>query len=258
MIPYRLNPLGIRVNEVIPLTLTAEQAGSTVTLNATGSPTVSGLHYRLGKSGEWLPYTIGTTITLTNVGDCVQFWNSATVLSIDSGNFVQFSMSGAIEASGTIQSLLNFSKNCYRSCFFNIMRGCASMITPPEFSATTLGDYCYYRALRECSSITNSPVLPAVTLAEGCYYEMCRDCSSLVSGGPIKANSLNNYSLAYLFYNCPNLAEIEVDFLSWAGTNIAQNWVSGVAAAGTFTKPTALSEEYGANRIPSGWTVVNK
>ena len=258
MIPYRMNPLGISVTERMPLTFTAVSAGSTVTLNATGSPTVSGLHYRLGKSGIWLPYTIGTTVTLANVGDSVQFWNSATALSIDTGNFVQFSMSGAIEASGTIQALLNFSKTCYDNCFFSIMRGCASMITPPEFSATTTGSYCYYRALRGCSSLVSSPAIPAKILSDGSCYEMCRDCSNMTSAGKIKSVTLGAYSLAYMFYNCPDLTEIEVNFLSWSGTYITQNWVSGVVAEGTFIKPTALPEEYGPNRIPSGWTVVNK
>ena len=74
MIPSKLNPMGINLTENLPLTLTAQQANSTVKLTATGSPTVSGLHYRLGKSGLWIPYTIGYTITLAHIGDCVQFW----------------------------------------------------------------------------------------------------------------------------------------------------------------------------------------
>lgn len=33
-------------------------------------------------------------------------------------------------------------------------------------------------------------------------------------------------------------------------------WLQGVAASGTFTCPAELSEERGASRIPSSWTVV--
>ena len=54
-----------------PLTFTAEAAGSTVKLTKNGSPTVDGVQYRIGTSGGWSPYTIDTTLTLTNVGDCV-------------------------------------------------------------------------------------------------------------------------------------------------------------------------------------------
>ena len=61
------------VDVVTPLTLTAEEAGSTVKLTATGSPTTSGLQYRTNENDEFATYTINTAITLNNVGDYVQF-----------------------------------------------------------------------------------------------------------------------------------------------------------------------------------------
>lgn len=36
------------------------------------------------------------------------------------------------------------------------------------------------------------------------------------------------------------------------------NWVKDVAETGIFYKPSDLPEEYGYNKIPSGWTVINK
>jgi len=61
-----------------------------------------------------------------------------------------------------------------------------------------------------------------------------------------------------MFYGCTKLSSIEVSFTSWTkATNQTYNWVYGVASSGTFTKPTALAEEYGTSRIPTGWTVVN-
>ena len=58
----------------IPLTLTAAAADSTVTLNAYGPSTqadLSGLQYRVGISGDWLPYQLGSTLTLAAIGDAV-------------------------------------------------------------------------------------------------------------------------------------------------------------------------------------------
>ena len=92
-----------------PLTLTAEEAGSTVKLTKQGSPTVDGVQYRIGTSGGWSPYTIDTTLTLTNVGDCVQFQNTLETLGTGDSNFVQFVMTGKIAASGNCMSMLNFS-----------------------------------------------------------------------------------------------------------------------------------------------------
>jgi hypothetical protein len=58
-----------------------------------------------------------------------------------------------------------------------------------------------------------------------------------------------------MFENCSNLSSIKVALTSWS--NYTSNWVKGVAATGTFYKLTALPEEFGTNRIPEGWTVVN-
>lgn len=281
MIPYRMNPLGISVSEVIPLTLTALSAGSTVTLNANGSPTVSGLHYRLGKSGTWLSYTPGSTITLANVGDSVQFWNSESVLSNSSSNYVQFAMTGQIAAKGNIQSLLNWSESCPNYCFYQMCYNCGPLVSAPDLPAMQLGNYCYSGLLR-ATSITALPDLPAQTLAFACYSTIAFQCSNLVSapmiagitpatscmgnalGGTaitaahIRLQTLTDYALNLTFSGCSALNQIEVDFTSWGTATATQNWVQNVAESGTFIKPTALPEEYGADRIPTGWTVVNK
>lgn len=308
MIPYRMNPLGITLVETIPLTFIAESAGSTVTLNATGLPTVSGLHYRRGKSGLWIPYTIGTTITLANIGDSVQFWNSADRLSSGTSNYVQFVMSGSVQAFGNVMSLLNYSSECPYGCFIYLFRGCGSLTSPAEISARTLAGQCY-QGMYYGSGIRTMPTLPAETLASQCYYEMFRECRSLIELAPIAASALATYCCSKMFYNCKSLSysptikavqsanncyyefmygcsavtsaqeirlqdlsreclysafngcsgisQISVSFTSWLD-GATNHWVNGVAASGTFIKPAALPEEYGENRIPTGWTVVNK
>lgn len=230
MIPYRLNPLGITVNENLPLTFTAEQAGSTVQLTKTGSPTVSGLHYRLGKSGAWLAYTIGDTITLSSIGDSVQFWNSNSALSTSDSDYVRFAMTGLIASSGNILSLLNYS----------------------EVSA-----YCFYDLFHYATSLTSLAGLPSLQLAAGCYNSLCRGCTRLQSV-KLPFTSFAAASCVTMFAGCSSLVSIEVAFTSWPAVSIIGSWVSGVAAEGTFIKPSALSENFSASRIPSGWTVVNK
>ena len=256
MIPYRLNPLGIRVNEVIPLTLTAEQANSTVKLTANGSPTVSGLHYRLGKSGAWLAYTIGTTITLTNVGDSVQFWNSADTLTTNSSNYVRFATSGKISCSGNIQSLLNFSDTCPQYCFWLLFLSNTALTSAPDMPAINVNDRSYSGTYSGCTGLIYAPkILPARTLYIETCYAMFVNCG--FSTAPIiKAETLGTDSLSAIFSNCRSLSRIEVSFSSW--NKLTSNWVANVAVSGTFIKPSALPEEYGEKRIPTGWTVVNK
>ena len=69
-----------------PLTFTAEEAGATIKFTKTGSPTVESIQYRIGTSGGWSPYTIDTTLPLTNVGDCVQFQNTLETIGTSESN----------------------------------------------------------------------------------------------------------------------------------------------------------------------------
>lgn len=283
MIPSLLRPLGISVRGKLPLTLTAQTANSTVTLNATGSPTVAGLQYRTGTSGPWLPYTIGTTVTLANADDSVQFWNSAESLSSSSSSYVYFAMNGAIKAQGNIQSLLNFSESCQSYCFFSLFTGCASLTSAPIFPAKTLADSCYratfngcsgmvtapelpalnlaancYRAMfLNCRGLVNAPDLPALNLAAYCYNSLFNGCSSLVIAPDLPAMTLEDNCYSFMFRYCTNLIRMSVSFETWysQGTSL---WTEDVHASGTFIKPAALPDVRGTSNIPASWTVVNK
>ena len=136
-----------------PLTFTAEEANSSVKLTKFGSPTVDGVQYRIGTSGGWSPYTIDTEITLTNVGDCVQFQNTLETLGTDSSNYVQFVMTGKIAASGNCMSMLNFSDKMTAYAFYYLFDGCTSLVNAPELPATVLVDYCYQNMFNECTKL---------------------------------------------------------------------------------------------------------
>ena len=98
-----------------------------------------------------------------------------------------------------------------------------------DLEQTTLADYCYTSMFYGCTGLTSAPELPATTLKTSCYASM--------------------------FNGCTGLSLIKVHFTAW-GTQTT-NWVSNVSPTGTFYKPTALTEEYGTSKIPTGWTVVN-
>jgi len=61
----------------VPLTFTAEEAGAKLSLQSSAGPTVTLETSTTGEEGSWQPYTVGTEITLANVGDKVMFRNSS-------------------------------------------------------------------------------------------------------------------------------------------------------------------------------------
>ena len=69
---------------------------------------------------------------------------------------------------------------------------------------------------------------------------------------------LARYAYVNMFYGCSNVNRIEVNLTEWPSDNGLADWVRGVSATGTFYKPKELPTEFGNNRIPTGWTVVDK
>ena len=142
-------------------------------------------------------------------------------------------------------------------CYGNMFYGCTSLVTAPELPATELVEDCYSYMFRGCTSLTTAPELPAKTLASNCYDNMFRGCTSLVTAPELPATTLVNYCYNSMFYGCTNLNYIKAMFTTTPSTTYTQNWVSGVAATGTFVKSSEATwtDTFGPNAIPSGWSV---
>ena len=216
------------------LRFTAESDNSTVQLTAVGSaPAVT-----LVKSFDgvnWEDYTVGEVIELPSIGDFVYLAageGGNETFASSSSIYNRFVINGLVAASGDITSLRRFdliqtplAENCYHSMFY----GCTGLTSAPELPATTLANICYHSMFYGCTGLTSAPELPATKLANACHISM--------------------------FNGCTKLSLIKVHFTAWGRQTF--KWVSNVASTGTFYKPRALREEYGENKIPTGWTVVN-
>ena len=138
--------------------------------------------------------------------------------------------------------------------------GCTNLTEAPELPATALDYGCYSYMFSGCTSLKTAPEkLPATTLARNCYNEMFFDCKALINAPELPAAELVDDCYRQMFWCCRHLKSIKVRFTNWQDGDFAGtiNWVPSVASTGTFYKPRALPEEYGDDRIPEGWTVVN-
>lgn len=144
-----------------------------------------------------------------------------------------------------------------RSCQ-NMFSGCTSLTTAPILPATTLANNCYYQMFQGCTALTTVPsnMLPATTLAMYCYYYMFDGCTSITSAPELPATTLVQNCYYFMFQNCSNLNYIKAMFTTTPSSTYTYNWVSGVAATGTFIKNSAATwTTTGTNAVPSGWTV---
>ena len=151
------------------------------------------------------------------------------------------------------------------SCYESMFNGCTSLTAAPELKATTLAESCYYQMFSGCTNLTAAPELPATTLFANCYYKMFNGCTSLTVAPELPAATLVNWCYYRMFYGCTNLSNITMLATDISASGCLNDWVSGVASTGTFTKAASLIQgsetgqiPTGTSGIPEGWTVVNK
>ena len=217
-----------------PLTIEALEAGATVTFNLAsgGVKNPSAPECRIFDGTKWSDWSVySDAITLTNVGDKVQFrGNNTTYTALDEY--------GAFVAS----SIMSFSANCY--VYGNIMsltdgdrffaadelRGIYTFkeffsgnaylqldtSRPLLLPAIKLTEHCYDAMFDVCPGLTDVlPALPATELKEGCYFCMFHGCYNLttVPESYLPATQLAPLCYTDMFHNCEELTTLPANLL---------------------------------------------
>ena len=171
-------------------------------------------------------------------------------------------------------------------CCYGMFEGCSSLVVAPNLNITTLNNNCCQRMFMNCTSLTTPPPeLKGESLATSCYYSMFNGCAKMSSVPTISATSAKANSTQWMremfsgcklittapvlpittlasncyyrmFRNCSALSYIKMMATDISASNCLYQWVSGVAATGTFVKNSAAQwTATGVSGIPSGWTV---
>lgn len=189
---------------------TAEDAGATVALTKSGSPTAVTIETSTNGWSTWSTYTFWNTITLSNVWNKVLFRNASsttTNFSTSTSAYYKFTITwGKAWCSWDVTYLLNKGgwvdtiPNTY--CFYYLFNGATNLTTPPELPSTTLKGHCYRGMFYGCTSLTASPSLPATTMDTYCYANMFRNCSALTTIPKLPATSMATYCYNAMLRGC--------------------------------------------------------
>ena len=221
------------------LTFTATKDNSSVNLRKRG--TLSNT-YEVNTGSGWEDYDFGTDIPL-NKGQSCKWRCKSHPTTQTSSDYVQFVMTGTIEASGNCNSMLSSdfdnitSLTGYKFAFASLFRDCAALTRAPELPATTLATSCYYKMFYECSSLVQAPELPALSIPDsflydgttvsGCYVSMFEGCTSLVQAPALPATTLGKGCYVRMFYGCRSLVKAPElpattlpDILNKGGTSV--------------------------------------
>ena len=251
------------------LCFTSKQNGSTIKYTLNGALTAADLDIGYSYDGtSFAPWTPDTNITLDS-GKELYVWNKKSTFSKTAYKYAQFVTTGNLEASGDINSLVNFGTPgmyAYYSLFYNN----TALYAAPELLSTTVGEGTYAYMFKGCSNLKTAPtILPAKTLDNDCYKSMFENCSSLEKAPILAATTLANGCFTKMFSGCSLLNEISIAYTKLptaAGVpgNAFENWVDGVANTGTFYCDIDVSPSayvYGASALPKNdsnrWNIVN-
>lgn len=144
-------------------------------------------------------------------------------------------------------------------CYQNMFRDCTSLVNPPSvLPALTANNDTYNAMFKGCTSLTTGPVISATTVGYQCMSHMFGSCTSLLAAPDLLATTARTRCYHWMFYDCTSLSSIKC-MLERTTDNALDNWVHGVASAGTFTKSTNASFwTTGDSGIPNNWTIQNE
>ena len=237
----------------------------TIAWQAFGSGYTRTIYYSKNE-GAWTAITAAKTtppVISVVTGDEVRFKGTNTTYAGSKSNYDGFEGGSAtFDIEGNIMSLYagdNFTTATSLSGTYNF---CSLFKKSKVVSAEhlvlpvmTLTNYCYRALFSWCTTLEKAPALPATTLATGCYWYLFEECA-LTEAPVLPATTLVNECYGNMFLNNHSLSYIKcLATDGFSATNCKQNWVSGVAATGTFVKAVGVTWTTGVAGIPTGWTV---
>ena len=247
------------------LTFTADQS-QTFKVSTKNSYTLDeSIQYSLN-GGVWTKLDVGTKITFGGDNGALRLRGKSSGGTASSNSqyaFISFGDSKVkVTCSGDIRTLVDYDNyvtvSTANARFCYLFDECASLTTAPELPATTLAERCYYGMFYKCAGLTTAPELPATVLADYCYNQMFRGCTGLTVAPELPATTLAAGCYRNMFWDCKKLDHITMLATDISAPDCLNQWVSGVASTGTFTKAAAMTSlTTGVSGIPEGWTVKN-
>lgn len=245
-------------------------SGGTISWNITGTrDNLAPLVYYSFDKTNWTPMaTSGETVFNVNAGDIVRFKGDNNAISYADRDSSRFSNSTAhFNAYGNIMSFIhstNFEgtnltgsadwKGLFR---FSCLHSAKNLIVPSE----CVTQFTFRSTFSDCAYLTEIPdSISAITQLTNYAFLDAFERSTSLTGVTLPSASYDSRTRAfeYAFSGCTNLCYIKSLTTNSGTATVKNNWVTGVAANGTFVKKSGVYWSSGTSGIPSGWTIIGE
>ena len=220
------------------LTFTAVDGSAEFTIKNFGDNTPN-IQYLM--NGEWIDLEEGETVKMKGKNSTIMLrGTNPEGFSKSETQYTKFEMTGNIEASGSVMSLIDgFGEttvipNGY--CFTHLFENCESLIQAPELPSKRLTNNCYEYMFSGCTSLAGAPALPATTLAAECYEGMFINCKKIRVSPELPATTMADYCYYSMFAGCKGIIKAP----ELPATTLADHCYYKMFSGCTFTKAPEL------------------
>ena len=204
-------------------------------------------------NGEWIDLEEGETVKMKGKNSTIMLrGTNPEGFSKSETQYTRFEMTGNIEASGSVMSLIDGTgettviPNGY--CFTHLFENCESLIQAPELPSKRLTNNCYEYMFSGCTSLAGAPALPATTLAAECYEGMFINCKKIRVSPELPATTMADYCYYSMFAGCKGIIKAP----ELPATTLADHCYYKMFSGCTFTKAPELPAKTLVNGCYSG------
>lgn len=204
--------------------------------------TYQDISYSLNGGKTWTTFTFTDNLTetvttpLVKAGKKVIWKGNGTSTGVSVSHFCNFMSTGSFNVYGSIFSLFQGD---------NFKTG----------DHSTLGNLT---ALFAGAKVVDASRLDIEATSFTSMHQMFKSCTLLTTSPILTPTSVPNYGYYQMFNGCSSLTRITMLATSIGRTSALTQWVTGVAAEGTFVKNANMTTlPTGTAGIPSGWTVID-
>ena len=245
----QLNSSGIRETQSFRINKT----GDTSTLN-------SRLEYSFDKE-NWTEYTwdgnTGAEITLIKDPDIAVNRNPVYLRAVD---YNPNGMGHGNYSYGYYQFTL--TRGTLQQYSYTIGGNIMSLVSKNLTILENLPSYCFTRLFKDCNALSKVNDIfkgNQIAIGQACdsMFQNCVLLKSIVIPWISYSNSYRYMPFRNMFNGCSNLNDVVIENRTFIFGTATENWLSNVAASGTFYCPygldTSIRDE---SHIPAGWNVV--
>ena len=224
--------------KAVELTIQSSVANNTITYSGSD---IEYLYYKIGDEANTYEDFPAAGVTINADEKLILRGELSTVLGT-------FASTGNFRVFGNIQSL-NFTSSSSIACTGGLFKNCTGLTDARYLilSQATVPLKGYFEMFKGCTSLITAPKIEATKFGNGSLQRMFSGCTSLTTIRPFTIDSYAYYVCSNMFENCTSLTIVPEIIINYAGYYTNQYMFSGcrnLIDASRIKMPTNIEDRY--------------